>query len=328
MLPDTVAGKAKRRHGADPWPRRWAGPVSWWQDHLRIAAETMRFVSASLGTSFLVWLLVGIALALPSGLLLLQLNLAEMTSAWDGRPGLSVYFEVGAEESSVRAVGQQLEAHPHIERVEITTAAEALANFQAHSGLADALELLDENPLPASLRAVLKAGASMPDLDAVGASVVDAEAVADLVIEKTWMQRVLDASQVVNRLGIILGLLFGVGAVLVTATSVRLAIESRLDELRVLKLVGATAGQMRRPFLYFGAFYGFGGGLVAAMLISLCLVLIENPLANLLGSYGRDLETAGFDPIFLVGLLCVGGLLGVIGALLAAKQRLVRLEVL
>ncbi len=64
------------------------------------------------------------------------------------------------------------------------------------------------------------------------------------------------------------------------------------------------------------------------MLISLCLVAIETPVANLLGSYGRDLETPGFDPIFLSGLLLVGAFLGVSGALLAARQRLKDLEIL
>jgi cell division transport system permease protein len=116
--------------------------------------------------------------------------------------------------------------------------------------------------------------------------------------------------------------------VLVTATSVRLAIEARLDELRVQKLVGATDRQIRRPFLYFGAFYGVGGGLIAAMLLSLCLVAIESPLTALLGSYGQQLETAGFNPAFLLALLIVGGALGVVGSLVAAAQRLRDLEIL
>ena len=126
----------------------------------------------------------------------------------------------------------------------------------------------------------------------------------------------------------VLGVLFGVGAVLVTATSVRLAIESRLDELRVLKLVGATDRQIRRPFLYFGAFYGLGGAVVAAMLISISLVIVETPLTNLLGSFSENLEMAGFDPIFLLWLLLVGACLGIAGALLAATQRLKDLEIL
>ncbi|MFB3104546.1 MAG: cell division protein FtsX, partial [Pseudomonadales bacterium] len=147
------------------------------------------------------------------------------------------------------------------------------------------------------------------------------------VVEKTWLERVADISRVVNRLGVVLGVLFGIGAVLVTTTSVRLAIEARLDELRVLKLVGASDSQIRRPFLYFGALYGLGGGLVAAMLISLGLVVIETPLTNLLGSFDQDLQLAGFDPRFLAVLLGFGGILGVSGAILAARQRLRSLEI-
>lgn len=295
---------------------------------MRIARETMHFVSARMGTSLLVWLLVGIALALPAGLLLLQLNLTQMTAAWDGRPGLSVYFELNATDAVVDQVAGILEQEDAIEYVEVTSAAQALAEFQSHTGLADALELLNENPLPASLRAIVTVGATVDALQAAAAAVRDVAGVVDVVVEKTWMERVIDISRVVSRLGVILGVLFGVGAILVTATSVRLAIEARLEELRVLKLVGATEAQIRRPFLYFGAFYGLGGGLVAAMLISLCLVLIENPLASLLGSYGKDLETAGFDPVFLSGLLAMGGMLGVAGAMLAAKQRLSGLQIL
>ncbi|MFP6836017.1 MAG: permease-like cell division protein FtsX [Pseudomonadales bacterium] len=319
----------KRSRGQrDPWPRNRTGIVSWWQDHVRIARETLHFVSARLGTSLLVWLLVGIALALPAGLLLLQLNLAGMTTAWDGRPGLSVYFELDVHGDAVDAVAAILTGREEIERVRVTSPADALAEFQSYTSLADALDLLNENPLPASLRATLVSGSDLVDLERVSASIGGVEGVAEVIVEKTWLERVIDISRIVSRLGIILGVLFGIGAVLVTATSVRLAIEARLDELRVLKLVGATDRQIRRPFLYFGAFYGLGGGLVAAMLISLCLVAIETPLSNLLGSYGQDLETTGFDPIFLSGLLLVGGFLGVAGALLAARQRLTDLEIL
>jgi cell division transport system permease protein len=123
-------------------------------------------------------------------------------------------------------------------------------------------------------------------------------------------------------LGALLGILFGLGALLVTATSVRLAIETRLEELRVLKLVGATSAQIRRPLLYLGILYGFGGAVMAAMLISLGLALIEGPLARLAGSYGHSLDIAAFNAGFLLVLLGAGAGLGLSGALLAARQRL------
>jgi len=316
-----------RRRG-DPWPPVRPGVGAWWRDHLRIARETVHFVSARLGTSLLVWLLVGIALALPAGLYLIQRNLSGMTADWEGRPGLTAYFELGASQAQIRAVVDLLEEDDGVTDVTVTTPDQALAEFRRYTELADALDLLDSNPLPASLRATLAPGVNTAALDPLIARVTGQAGVAEVVLEKTWLERVSDISSVVSRLGVILGLLFGTGALLVTATSVRLAIEARLEELKVLKLIGATERQMRRPFLYFGAFYGLGGGLLAAMLISLCLLIVEAPLSNLLGSYDQELHLIGFDAAFLGGLLAIGAVLGVLGALMAARQRINDLEIL
>ena len=319
------ADGARRR---DPWPPMRTGPGAWWRDHLRIARETVRFVSVRLGTSLLVWLLVGIALALPAGLFLMERNLAAMTDAWDGRPGLTAYFELDAETSLIRKAEARLEQDGRIAAVDVTDPETALAEFRRFTRLADALDLLDSNPLPASVRATLEPDTDLATLEAITQQVAGYPGVAEVVVEKTWLERVSDITAVVSRLGVILGVLFGIGAVLVTATSVRLAIEARLDELRVLKLVGATDRQMRRPFLYFGAVYGLGGGLVAAMLISLCLVVVEAPLSSLLGSYSQALALVGFDPMLLGSLLLTGAALGVAGALVAASARLKDLEIL
>lgn len=317
-----------RPRSRDPWPPMKPGLGAWWRDHVRIARETLRFVSVRLGTSLLVWLLVGIALALPAGLFLVQVNLSGMTDDWDGRPGLTLYFQLDATKPQMDAVAEVLRGESAVESVKLTSREAALEEFRQYTSLADALDVLGDNPLPASARATLISSADVEDLDALTRLVGAEKGVAEVVVEKTWLERVSYVSTVVSRLTFVLGLMFGVGAVLVTATSVRLAIEARLDELRVLKLVGATDPQIRRPFLYYGLCYGLGGGLVAAMLISLCLLIIETPLTKLLGSYSQDLELTGFDPIFLAILLLIGGILGVGGARMAARARLRDLEIL
>ncbi len=64
------------------------------------------------------------------------------------------------------------------------------------------------------------------------------------------------------------------------------------------------------------------------MLISIALLVIEAPLAQLLGSYGQQLALAGFDLVFLGALFASAALLGVVGALMAVRQRLAGLEIL
>jgi cell division transport system permease protein len=280
-----------------------------------------------LPTSLLVWLLIGIALALPGGLYLLQVNLAAIADRWEGKPGISVYFDVGVGETAAHAVEQDLAREDAVERVVLVTADAALAEFQKYAGVADALSHLGSNPLPASLRVVLEDGTRPVEFDRIATKLRGARGVDEVTIERTWLERLEAMTRVVRRLSWILAALFALGAVLVTATSVRLAIESRLEELKVMKLVGANDAYLRRPFLYFGLLYGLGGGLAGAMLISAVLLVIESPLAALVGSYGSRLEVSGLTSGYFLGLFALGGLLGVCGALMAVRQRLRHLDI-
>ena len=316
------------RGSEDPFPvEETTSAIGWGRDHLRVLRDAIHYVSERLGTSLLVWLLVGIALALPAGLYLLERNLEDMSAAWDGRPGLSVYLDVGADASVAKTLAGQLEEQSGVATVVTTLPEQALEEFQAHTGLGDALDLLSGNPLPASIRVTLDTDATTADLERIAAGVANAPDVHEVVVEKTWLARVRDISSVVSRLSFVLAVLFGLGAVLVTASSVRLAIEARLEELRVQKLVGATNAQIRRPFLYFGAIYGAGGALIALMLISATLLIIEAPLTSLFSSYGTELNLIGFDPTFLLMILLLGTVLGVCGAVVSAGKRVLELEI-
>jgi cell division transport system permease protein len=300
----------------------------WARDHRRVARDSLIHVSHRIWATLLVWLLIGIALALPGGFYLVQRNLALVTEHWGGRPGISAYLHLEANSQQANSLRDELAKDPDVERVTLITAADALAEFGQLSGVADALSHLDRNPLPASLRLILKTGSDPAVFDSL-ATRLRAEAIVDEVnIEKTWLERVRAMTEVVQRLGLMLAVTFAVGAVLVTAASVRLAIESRLDEIRVVKLVGANHPYVRRPFLYLGLIYGLGGGIGAAMLISVAVTLVESPLASLLGSYGGDVRITGLDAAFFAELLLAGGLLGVAGALVAARQRLANLQVI
>lgn len=304
-----------------PHPRR----ASWRRDHYRVLQDVLDFTASRVGTSLLVWTLVGIALALPASLMLAQSNLSRLTADWGGRPGISVYFELGAKDAPLLAV--RMEERPEVESVQLTSQDEALREFLAYTNLHDALADLQTNPLPASLRVTFRMDAGLDVLDETAARLRQENGVAEVVVERTWLQRINAAAHLAQRLGIVMGILFAVGAVLITSTTVRLAIEAQLDELKVMKLVGASNAQIRRPFIYFGAFYGAGGGLFAAMLVSVTLLILETPLRALIGSFNETLELRGFDMLFVLGLVAIGAALGIIGAMLAVRQRLWRLDV-
>ncbi|MYE51195.1 MAG: hypothetical protein F4X81_06980 [Gammaproteobacteria bacterium] len=85
---------------------------------------------------------------------------------------------------------------------------------------------------------------------------------------------------------------------------------------------------MGRPFVTWAALAAAGGGLVAAMLVSLGLIILEAPLLDLLGSFDQTLALGGFDVTFVAALVGLGSALGMAGAVLAVRQRLAALDVM
>ena len=317
---------SEARTHREPWPPVDRPRFAWMRDHWRVVRDCFAIAGRRLWSSLLVWLLIGISLALPAALYLIQGNLAAAAAQWDGRPGFTVYFETGTDGLVARRLAARLEARPEVERAWVITPQQALEQFSEGVKIADALEVLGENPLPASVRATVADGVGEVELQRVIDEQSASERVDEVILEKAWLERMAAISDVVRRVGWILAGVFGLGAVLVTSSSVRLVIESRLEELGMLKLVGGTDAFVRRPFLYFGLFYGVGGGIVAAMLVAGALLALEAPLATLFDSYREHLIIEGFDGLLVGALLGVGGLLGICGALIATYQRLRQVE--
>lgn len=296
------------------------------REHGRVAKEGFDYVATNLGSTLLVWLLIGIALFLPAALHLLEANLARPAEDWLGASGFSVYFAAGADPADASALAERLKREPGVVGARIITPRQALAELRRDSDLGDVLDMLETNPLPATVRVTIEAGTRAGRLAALAAWVGRGDGVDEVVVETTWLERLAAIRSVVQRLSWLLSALVSVGAVLISSASVRLAIESRLAEVRVLTLVGASRRFVRRPFLYLGVVYGLGGGTVAGMLVAVGLAWLEGPLARIARSYGRSdtggLELIGFDPMFMATLLASGALLGVLGAVVASNQRL------
>ena len=94
----------------------------------------------------------------------------------------------------------------------------------------------------------------------------------------------------------------------------------RREEILVTKLIGATNGFVRRPFLYCGIWYGVLGAVIAWVVVETGFLLLSEPVASLAGLYQSDfqLETLPFQ---LLWVLLSGGIcLGLLGSWLAVGQ--------
>jgi cell division transport system permease protein len=145
-------------------------------------------------------------------------------------------------------------------------------------------------------------------------------------VDLGWLQRLNAMTNILARAVWALSLLLGAAVILVIGNTVRLAIENRRDEILVAKLVGGTDAFVRRPFLYAGAWFGLGGGVVAWVLIQVSLWWLNGPIERLAGLYRSEfvLQGPGFEGA--AALIIIAMLLGWLGAWVAVKRHLDDIE--
>jgi cell division transport system permease protein len=270
-------------------------------------------------------LVIAIALALPAGLKVLIDNVGALSASWEGAADFSVYLGLDVSKARAEALAGEIEARPDVESVRLIDRDAALADFRARSGFGDALDALGENPLPHTL-VVRPASGAGGNLEALAGDLRKLPEVMLVQLDTAWVARLRGIVALASRVLDAVAALLGLAVVLVIGNTIRLEINGRSSEIEVMKLVGGSDGFIRRPFLYLGFWYGFGGAVVAALLVAVTLAVLAGPASALADLYGSDFEISGLTLSQAALLLFGGAVLGWAGAGLATARHLHAIE--
>ncbi|MNT45998.1 Cell division protein FtsX [compost metagenome] len=141
-------------------------------------------------------------------------------------------------------------------------------------------------------------------------------------LDLVWVERLAAILKLGDRFVFGLTVLLVSALLLVIGNTIRLHIENRRTEIEVIKLVGGTDSYVRRPFLYMGALYGLGAGVLAWGVLAFGLNWLNDAVIGLSGLYGSDFSLAGVPPADGLSLLLGAVLLGYIGAWIAVARHL------
>ena len=236
---------------------------------------------------------------------------------------MSLFLVEDASADQGRQLAEELAAAGDVQTARFVDREDALAEFSTLSGFADVLASLESNPLPNLILVSPREDARVPRLrERLQAHPMVAEAVLDM----EWLQRLNNFLLLGERMVAVVGTLLVLGVLLIIGNTIRLAIESRREEVVIVKLVGGSNAFVRRPFLYTGLWYGVGGGALAALLVTASFWAVQGPVGSLAESYGSLFRLHGLGVIGGLQLVLIGGGLGLAGAWLAVTQHLSRIE--
>lgn len=287
--------------------------------HVQVFLAALGEIARSPLASLMTVAVIGITLAFPAGLYIGVRQVDALAAGIDTGERVSVFLRADTPAATIDTLRAQWRALPGVKAVAYITPAEALADFKARSGLGDAIDALERNPLPPTV--VLT-----PVDAAAAASVATAvrahPAVESVLLDAAWVQRLQAIVRLAQRVLGLLAVLLSLAVALIVGNTIRLAVLNRQAEIEIVKLVGGTNAFVRRPFLYSGALYGLLGGLFATALLALAYALLRSPLATLAGLYGHEGASAAFRGSEWAGFIAGATLLGLTGARLAVARHL------
>ncbi|XKF16993.1 permease-like cell division protein FtsX [Halomonas sp. BLK-85] len=317
-----MSSPPSQRRGACAQQSRFASRLESWKRHHRAMAtdSLRRLLRYPLG-SLLTMLAIAIALMLPAGLWLTLDSVRGLDAELTQSATLTVYLEQRVDSAEAERIHQAVMAQPEVTQTRLIDADEGLDELNQSLGLEDTLGGLDENPLPFSI-VVHPDDVSPQAMQATADHFADMAGVDEVRLDLAWVERLRQITALGNRIALGLGVLFGLGVLLIVGNTIRLAVESRRREIEVVMLIGATHGFVRRPFLYSGAWYGLGGGVLALLLLLLGGQWLALPVTTLAQSYGADFSMPSLGVGGSTILLFCSTLFGWLGAWLAVSRHL------
>jgi cell division transport system permease protein len=245
---------------------------------------------------------------------------------------VSVYLKDDAQLSEINRLRSELSNNTYVADVAYISQDQAQQqfseSFKNDPKLLEGLALVGSNSLPASLEVSVSDLTKIEEVGQIPVRQDYSSSVDSVTLGKTDAKKTIDraasAQRYITTASLVAAVIFGVVSMLIIFNTIRMAIYTRSEEIKIMKLIGATPGYIRGPFLIESSFYGVIAGVAAASLIVAAIY-------SLLGKVATQSEFAATYSFFTqsrviaamyIGAILVGVLVGVLSSVMAMEKHL------
>ena len=229
------------------------------------------------------------------------------------RVEIRAYVTEGTETDAVAAAVGDIRAFPEVANVTYVSPDDALK--KARVEMQEFKDVFEPEFLPASMEVRLKPGMRDPDqVKAVAKRLNGYPFVDDVRYGEEWVQKFYAVRRAATAAGIVLGIAFAFAAMIIIGSTIRTSVLARSREIGIMRLVGATDGFIRAPFLIDGLLKGLIGGVMAVGLMWVTRAALT-----------ATVFTFQFfpTPVLLLGILA-GAVIGFLGSAVSVGRQLKR----
>lgn len=267
------------------------------------------------------WINILSVLSITMGLFLISnvtmalYNIDIFTKRLPERFSVIAYLKDSLSEQDLQNIAASIRNNKNVEKLRYISKADALKELKASLKDADyILEGLGENPLPSSLEIKLKKEAVTPESVKLFISEIkDVKGIDDIQYGEKFLMSLNSLKVGMQTAGIILTTIMVSGIIFICYSTVKILFYRRKEEIETLKLLGATSGFIRTPFLIEGGTIGMVGGIISMVMIAAVYYSLIFNLAMTAPLIGSIV----LPPEIVLSLPVAGIFLGITGALIA-----------
>jgi len=261
---------------------------------------------------------IAVSLTLLGAFFVVIINATSLTERLGSRLEVVAYLKNNVSGELLTGLEDNIKSFPEVREIAYISKEDALTSLK--KGLADDPSVLDGiegNPLPASLVIRLKDDfQNSGGIKSVTRKLRSISSIEDLQYGGELLERFSVLISVIKFGGAALGLGLILSTLLIVSNTIKLTIQTRMDEIEMMRLVGATPLFIKIPFFIEGVILGLIGAFLATGTIAALAWLVEYNLGsdlNLL--FGEEIDLLPSQAV--VGLFCFGVLFGLTGSVLS-----------
>lgn len=219
------------------------------------------------------------------GLVLLKSNF--VANKVKEKVAVSLYLKDNVSQKQIKAFRESLEKEPFARKVIYVSKTQAAKNYSKEIG-EDFLEFLGSNPLKNGIDIYLKADFVTPEkIEELEQKFAKNLFVADVTYDKLLIDLLTKNIKRISFWLLIFSGLFGIIAIVLINSSIRLSIYAKRFNIKTMQMVGATKSFIRRPFILQSIKLGFIGAFIALIGLGFSIFYLDKyaPSLNLLEDY-------------------------------------------
>lgn len=298
--------------------------MDYFVSHYQMLLKALQRSHASMLSTLMMFLVIGVTLILPSISFLVVQNLKSISETIQHESQISIFLKKDISIDAKNKIEKDLKSRIEINNYHYVKKEEAWPKLQKSMGFNESNNGLSENPLPDAF--FVSPNTVNPNQIVILKSSLDRlEGVDQVVVDTGWVKKLNSVLHLANKAIFLASILLASMLTVVIGNTIRLQMTSHHEEIELSKLIGATNQFIRRPFLYSGFIYGLGGGLTAALSLKLIVIFLNQTVVEVEALYGAQFIIVDLTLVQYLSIVGSSILIAVAASFISINQSIKKL---